>query len=552
MKLYPYQENVIEATELDLSHSQLISMPTGTGKTITFLALAKKLNKRCLILVHREELLNQTYEKAKFCGIEEQEISVVKAGSKEEIRKYTIAMVQTLARNLERYKAEDVECIIVDEAHHATAQSYRNIFDHFKIFDEKKLIFGFTATPLRGDKGCLSSIFHSHSFKMTLSEATKMGFICPVYGLRVEMDKSLGDIDTVQGDYDMTQLDKVMNCPEVNNVIVEKCKNVRKSPGIIFCTSVNHAQTLAKMLREQKVKAISISYMTGKKTLDRIYKMLHRGAIDFITNAVKLSEGFDYPPIQSIIIARPTRSPVLYKQMIGRGLRKSKDKDDCVVVEFSGSDESMLKWEDIDENATFQTVTRQQQMSEKEAKNKIQEIFGEKIKVLDVRMSPFQFYECKMTRLECYKKYFYYMPGKDRFIIYRIVEAEKQCKNVEKYYNVVVWHCVWRKEMEDFYVWNDGAIYYTWLGYDKRICHSIMREYIDKQPFGKWYPSEQDLITSRQRKILGNVKYSARKAEFLIEDQCYKKMIEDEWVNGKYSDYKYVIKKFQDSLKERT
>ena len=133
MKLYSYQELAIEAILSDPSHSQLISMPTGTGKTITFLSAAKKLNKKCLILVHREELLQQTLEKAKICGFTSENISLVCADKKEELKDLSIAMVQSLAKNLDRYDPSIVEMMIVDEAHHSTAPSYTKIFEHFRM-----------------------------------------------------------------------------------------------------------------------------------------------------------------------------------------------------------------------------------------------------------------------------------------------------------------------------------------------------------------------------------------------------------------------------------
>ena len=167
LTLHEYQKNVLHACKNCPSHSQLISMPTGTGKTITFLHLAKEYNKKTLIIVHREELLKQTYEKAKLCGFKEEEISLVNAEKKEKFGLLNISMVQSLNRNLEKYLHEEIEMIIVDEAHHATAPSYISIFKHFKVFEDKKFLFGFTATPLRGDKEHLGNIFHSHSFKMT-------------------------------------------------------------------------------------------------------------------------------------------------------------------------------------------------------------------------------------------------------------------------------------------------------------------------------------------------------------------------------------------------
>ena len=366
MKLYSYQERAIEAIESDPSHSQLISMPTGTGKTITFLNAAKRMSKRCLIIVHREELLNQTYKKAIDCGYDEVNISLICASKKEEIGELTISMVQTLSRNLDKYDASSIDMMIVDEAHHSTAKSYGDIFHHFKMFDERKKLLGFTATPLRGDKKLLGSIYNSHSFKMTLSEATQNGYICPVHGIRIDIKKSLENVDSSQGDYDLQQLDKIMNCDSINDVVVERCENLSKTPAIVFCTSVDHARILAKKLREKKRKAISVSYKTSKRALKIIYKWLYEGRIEFITNAVKLSEGFDYPPIQSIILVRPTRSPVLYKQMIGRGLRNFPGKYDCFVLEFSGNDPKMICWDDIDENSTFQSTTLKEKKSREE------------------------------------------------------------------------------------------------------------------------------------------------------------------------------------------
>lgn len=269
MKLYGYQENVLTAIRSDPCQSQLISMPTGTGKTITFLSAIKDQNKKCLILVHRTELLSQTKEKALLLGFKKEEISLITSEDKQPLKLITIAMIPTLIRNLERYDPNDVEMMVIDEAHHATANSYRTIISHFRIFEDKKLLLGFTATPLRGDKQQLSNIFHSHSFKMTLSEATQNGYICPVHGMKVDIDRSLSEIETVQGDYDIQQLDKIMNCDSINELVASKCCYIKKTPGILFCTSVDHAKKLSLLLRKNKRKAISVSYLTPKQTLEK-------------------------------------------------------------------------------------------------------------------------------------------------------------------------------------------------------------------------------------------------------------------------------------------
>lgn len=545
MKLYEYQENVIKACKSCDCHSQLISMPTGTGKTITFLSLAREMNKKTLIIVHREELLKQTYDKAKLCGYEENEISLVNAEKKEKLNKLNIAMVQSLNRNLEKYLPEDVEIMIVDEAHHAIASSYLNIFKHFRIFEEKKHLFGFTATPLRGDKDHLGKIFLHHTFKMTLSEATRLGYIVPVHGIRIEMEKSLKEIDTHQGDYDISQLDKVMNCDSVNMIVAEKCKNLGKTPAILFCTSVNHAEKLAKLLREKKRKAISISYKTPKKTLERIFNLLKQGRIDFITNAVKLSEGFDHPPIKSVIIVRPTRSPVLYKQMIGRGLRNSPNKDDCFVLEFCSNDPKMIRWEDLDETCTFQCMSQEKIKTLEEAKKHYKQLFkNPNIEILDVRVSPFEFYECKVRRIIKYKNYFF-VPDSHSFAFYEIknIRGGKTIGDMGgNYFNLYGSFFLWKEKYKTFYPYGETN-YLMNPGCTQPLNELLkaIHQFSKLNKLGRWYPSEMEPITRTQKKLMENlgIKWnsikSARKAEMEIEEKVIIKAINKYFSKGVFS-----------------
>lgn len=542
IELHDYQKNVLQSCLIDPSHSQLISMPTGTGKTITFLYLAKEFKKKTLIIVHREELLKQTYEKAKLCGFREEDISLVNAERKEKFNYLNIAMVQSLTRNLEKYVPEDIDLIIVDEAHHATAPSYLTIFKHFRIFEDKKYLFGFTATPLRGDKDHLGSIFHSHSFKMTLSEATRLGYIVPVHGLRIEMEKSLKEIDTHQGDYDISQLDKVMNCDSVNSLVVERCKNLKKTPSIVFCTSVAHAEELARRLRTEKRKAISISYKTPKKTLSIIFSMLNQGRIEFITNAVKLSEGFDHPPIQSVILSRPTRSPVLYKQMIGRGLRNHKDKHECFVLEFTSNDPKMMKWEDIDETATFQSSTPKQRKSQEEAKSHYKSLFrNPNVEILDVRVSPFEFYECKLRRIVKYKNCFF-VPFEEGFVFYENINSKsKKDREGGNYFSMFATMLFWKERFKSFYSWCEPNVCMTKDGtYPLKDMTVAIKFYSKLNKLGRWYPSELEPTTRFQRMMLEklgikwNTIKSARKAEMEIEDRSIIKAINTYLIDHKF------------------
>lgn len=541
MQLYEYQERAIASCLNDPSHSQLISMPTGTGKTITFLNLAKKLNKKTLIIVHREELLNQTYEKAKLCGFKESDISLVSAEKKEKLNLLNIAMVQSLSRNIEKYNPEDIEVMIIDEAHHATANSYVNIIKYFQVFEKQKNLFGFTATPLRSDKDHLSSIFLSHSFKMTLSEATMNGYIVPVHGIRVEIKTSLKDIDTDRGDYDISQLDKVMNCDSINELITDRCKNLRKCPGIIFCTSVAHAEELAERLRKEKRKAISISYKTPKKTLARIYEFLKKGKIEFITNAVKLSEGFDHPQIGSVIIARPTRSPVLYKQMIGRGLRNYPGKHDCFILEFTGNDPKMMRWEDIDETATFQCCSAENKKTIEEAKRKYKEILkNPEIEILGVRISPFEFYECRVRRYVYYKK-FMICPFTEGFFICETIRSNTKTDKIHgHYFSMNGGMYFWDEKYKSFHSWGE-CNYPMTMGTTQPIVviENGFKEFAKLNKLCTWYPSEYEPVTRYQKKIaefltLKIETKSARKAEFEIENRVIKKIIDKFMLQGEY------------------
>lgn len=553
IELFSYQQKAIECILSDPCHSQLISMPTGTGKTITFLKAAEIIKKKCLILVHREELLNQTYDKAKLCGFKEDAISLISSESKPELKSLNIGMVQSLARNLNRYRAEEVEMMIVDEAHHSTADSYREIFDHFKVFDLKKILLGFTATPLRGDKKCLSSIYSSHSYKMTLAEATQNGYICPVHGVRVQIDKELSDIENTGGDYKLDQLDKIMNCEAVNRVVADRCQHLERVPAIIFCTSVDHAQKISDLLNEKERKAAVVSYKSTKKELESIFERLKKGELEFITNAVKLSEGFDYPPIQTIVSIRPTRSPVLYKQMIGRGLRKSEGKYDCLVMEFCGNDPNMICWEDIDQNSTFQSFTESQRKSREDAIGFYRNRFGNPdLKIMDVRLSPFQFYECKIRRFCKYKKNYRYIPFTDGFMIGEM-RPQKGAAAYGGGNEIFGYLCLWRRPFKSFYVWDGGAYIgnkndgnnqelarngYMRCFQNKDLERNLLA-YADHQPdpLGKWYPSEEEPMTAKQKNFFKNpLKLSARKAEMHLEDCAIKQAIERFWIQQKMPD----------------
>ena len=342
------------------------------------------------------------------------------------------------------------------------------------------------------------------------------------------MERKLDDIETVQGDYDMVALDKVMNCDEVNQCIASKVQHLKYTPGVVFCTSVDHAKEVAKFLRKAGKKAISISYKTSDFTKKKIFQMLKEGRIQFLTNAIKLSEGFDFPPIQTIILARPTRSPVLYKQMIGRGLRKADGKHECIVMEFSGNDEKMIRWEDIDENSTFQSTSIQEKKSKDEALGHYRSVFrSPKVKVINVRVSPFDFYECYMQRVIHYRQLYRYAPFEDGFLVMEL--HKKSTPSRASVYNFWTHMFFWKERYVSFYQYCEPYyLYYREYGHEVVEADKILHYFMEKQPggMGRWYPSETEQMRTYQKKLLPNFKGNARVAEMSIEEYCIKKAVD--------------------------
>lgn len=541
MKLYSYQQRCLDSITECESTQQLISMPTGTGKTITFLSAIKCLNKSSLILVHRQELLNQTYEKALLLGFAKEEIHIISSERKEKFGRLNIGMIQSLNNSLSSYSPSDIEMIVVDEAHHSLAPSYMKIFDYFKIFDKEKYLLGFTATPLRGDGKSLGSIYTTHSFKMTLQEATKKGYICPVHGIRINIKYDLNSVESQGGDYNSSQLDKVINCDELNELIAQKCSIVMRLPCLIFCSSVDHAKKIKERLLHKGKKAEVISYRNSKAECAEILRKLKDKEIDFLLNAVKLTEGFDHPPIQTIVIARPTRSPALYKQMIGRGLRLSKDKFDCLVIEFGSNDKKMICWDEIDSNSTFQCYSTQELQDEKSALRKFEHKFrSPSIKILEVRISPFSYYECKIQRIVSYKKEFRYLPFEDGFHLFRILPV-RNIKGVQKglCFRMDCYQLFWAEKYKSFSCFSYGELWKATEAWTLPILEKQIKffantslEDADGNPIkmGRWYPSEEEPMSPSQRLMLENCNTNARKAEMLIENKFITKAIEKFWI----------------------
>lgn len=349
-ELRPYQRECI--ARIRQAHSTgkrrvLVSLPTGTGKTVVFASFPKvlRMKKKLLILAHREELIDQAAEKLQSAapdlevGIEQ---GTRRASSSARV---VIGSVPTLGRagsaRLAALSPEDFSIIVVDEAHHAVATTYRRVLDHFRLFDPgDRFLVGFTATPRRGDGEALGKVFEEIVYARGIEEMIREGWLSPIVGWRV---RSAVDLDVVRvrhGDFVEGDLAEAVNIEERNRAVVESYKRYAEGRrAIVFCVDVAHTKQMAEAFINAGIGASPVwGAMPRDDRRDRL-QALREGTTKVLTNCQVLTEGFDEPRVECVIMARPTKSRLLYAQMVGRGTRLSEGKHNLVVIDVVDNSE---------------------------------------------------------------------------------------------------------------------------------------------------------------------------------------------------------------------
>lgn len=340
LPLRPYQSEGLDA--LGVGKRELIALPTGGGKTVMFAHLAARHvaanpNERVLVLVHTDELVAQAY--GKITGVAPHlQVGIVKAARDDIGAAVIVASVQTLRQAKRRDRITGVGLLIVDEAHHAPATTYRTIMDHYGC-----RAVGFTATPERGDGQSLYPVWERVAFSREISWMVRKGWLIPPRGKAVEVpDLDLRNVKTTRRDYQDGALGEALAeslAPQlVARAYVEHAADRR---GLLFAPTVASAGVFADALNEEGIKA---EVVHGGMPLNERRAVLDRhrsGVTQVVCNCMILTEGYDDPAVDCIVIARPTRSRPLYIQMAGRGLRvdptRPPDGQDCLLLDVVGA-----------------------------------------------------------------------------------------------------------------------------------------------------------------------------------------------------------------------
>lgn len=307
-----------------------------SGKTVVFSELPKRYDGNMLVLAHREELLTQAREKILWANpdlkveIEQgQNVANIDAD-------VVVASTATLGRSnssrIEKFNGNHFTTIVVDEAHHAAAPSYKRILEHFT----PALQLGVTATPQRGDKIRLTDVFEEIVYFKTIEELIRESYLANLAGYRIRTETDISGVSTRSGDWAEGELSEAVNTPERNNLAVKAYRDkADEKKAVVFCVDVAHAEDMAKTFNYAGIPTGIITGAMNTEVRQQTLEAFRSGELKVLANCMVLTEGFDEPSIECIILARPTQSQLLYTQIVGRGTRLHPGKERCIIIDLA-------------------------------------------------------------------------------------------------------------------------------------------------------------------------------------------------------------------------
>jgi len=335
MNLRPYQ---IEARDAVLSEWQggmartLLVLPTGTGKTIVFSAvIADRVaaGERVLVLAHRGELLEQAADKLRkstglMCAVEKAEESCLGSWFR-----VTVGSVQTLMRpqRLGQFPENYFGVIIIDEAHHCLSDSYQRVLEHFSGAN----VLGVTATPDRSDMRNLGQYFDSLAYEYTLPKAIREGYLSPIKALTVPLKLDISQVGVAAGDYKAGELGTALE-PYLEQIAYHMRNYCARRRTVVFLPLVATSQKFRDILEAHGFRAAEVNGNSADRA--EVLADFQAGRYDVLCNSMLLTEGWDCPAVDCIIVLRPTKSRSLYCQMVGRGTRLAPGKDYLLLLDF--------------------------------------------------------------------------------------------------------------------------------------------------------------------------------------------------------------------------
>ncbi len=335
MELRPYQEEARKAVEEEWAKGvkrTLLVLPTGCGKTIVFARITEdcvRKGDRVLILAHRGELLEQAADKIKKstglgCATEKAEKTCL--GSWFRI---VVGSVQTLMREkrLGQFPADYFDTIIIDEAHHSISDSYQNVLKHF----EQARVLGVTATPDRGDMQNLGEVFGSLAYEYTLPKAIKQGYLSPIKALTLPLKLDLSQVGIQSGDFKAGDIATALD-PYLYQIADEMEMYCKDRKTVVFLPLVKTSQKFRDILCEKGFRAAEVN--GESKDRAEILEDFERDRYNVLCNSMLLTEGWDCPSVDCIVVLRPTKVRSLYSQMVGRGTRLYPGKDHLLLLDF--------------------------------------------------------------------------------------------------------------------------------------------------------------------------------------------------------------------------
>jgi superfamily II DNA or RNA helicase len=333
LELRPHQEEALLSLAALRAEGKTIGLLThaqGAGKTVTAITDAKRLGGRTLFLAHTRDLVNQAYEK--FGELWPQaSTGLFYGGVHAPEAQNVIGSIQSVAESLHEFKPDAFTYVVIDEAHHATAPTYKRVLSYFR----PQFLLGLTATPDRADGLSVLELFRDCAHRLSLREAVELGELAPIRCVRVLTNVDLSKVRFNQVQYNRRDIEQSVIIPPRDRLIVKTyMDHVRDRKAVAFCVNVRHGEQLDEQFRNVGVPAQSVSGRMPGRQREQCLRQFHEGNLRVLCACDILNEGWDCPDVEVLLMARPTLSKVIYLQQIGRGTRKAPGKECLVVFDF--------------------------------------------------------------------------------------------------------------------------------------------------------------------------------------------------------------------------